>query len=264
MFRHWLQWSAPFLLLWLLTFFTLSGAIVHWVACHSRLHARLADSRLVAPYFGSVAVLFALFLGFMFENVVAQKNRAFQAVQTEGTALSLLATYGGGEGDGGVALRAAIRDYGRAAIDDEWPQMSRERSSGRAEAALLALARTVAVQGAQAGAAVHAEMFSLVDTVAKARGERIAVVTTHAQRLGWTAAFLLGILTQVAIGMVHLDRARANAIALSIYTLSAVIALWLVAVEENPFRGKHGFGVSPAPIERALGLLDSEAGGQRR
>jgi hypothetical protein len=257
MFRLWLQFPAPFILLWLLIFFAVSGAIIHVVCCRSRWSPAIKTSTLAAPYFVSISVLFALFLGFLLANAVSQKNRAFHAVQSEGTALRVLDLHAAAAPSATNAIRGAIRAYAQSAADDEWPRMIEERASPQTEAALLALLRAVGQRSIydEGGSALHGQMLSLAQKIAEARAERLAIVTSHAQRFAWTALFLLGVLTQLSISIVHLERVQSNVLALSIFSLAAVIALWLVAIQENPFRGR--VGVSPAPIASVAALSTS-------
>jgi len=50
-------------------------------------------------------------------------------------------------------------------------------------------------------------------------------------------------------------RASANISGITLFSLAAVIALWLLAIQDNLFRGPAQ--VSPAAIEQAIGLLRS-------
>lgn len=255
MFRFWLEFPPAYVLLWLLAIFAASGLLIHWLCCRSRFSGRIRQCTLATPFISSIAVLFALFLGFLLANAISQKNRAFQAVQTESTALLVL----NGQREAMLAqtgaIREAIFDYAQAVVSDEWPQLQEGRSSPKAEAALFALIRLLAGRDTldAVGSSNHGKMLALAEKVADARSDRIAIVTSHPERLVWPALFLLGVLTQLAISMVHLDCVRTNAVALSLFSLSAVIALWLIAIQENPFRGR--VGVPPEPIARVIAAV---------
>jgi hypothetical protein len=255
MFRFWLQFPPLLVLPGLLFFFALAGGIIHWLQCRSRLSARIANGALGLPTFVAVSTLFALFAGFLLADTMTRKDRASQAVQTESAALLGLGI-GSEMSDGnGAAIRAAIRVYARSVTTDEWPRMLQERSSADTGEALLALMRTVhkgpLVDGVSP--AVHSHMLSLMQKIVDARADRVAIVTDRLQQFSWTALFLLGFITQYVLGMGFLDRPAANFSVIAIFSLAAVVALWLIAIQDNPFREPNG--VSPAPLERVLDVL---------
>jgi hypothetical protein len=64
---------------------------------------------------------------------------------------------------------------------------------------------------------------------------------------------VLGVLTQVSLALVHLDKVRALLSALAVFSLAAVVVLGLIALQEDPFAGS--IQVSPAPLEDALATL---------
>lgn len=63
---------------------------------------------------------------------------------------------------------------------------------------------------------------------------------------------ILGVMTQIAIGVMHLERRGAQAAALVVFSLAAVVTLGLIALQEHPFDG--AFRVTPAPLEDLLKL----------
>jgi len=260
MFRFWLHYHPLLILLVLLLVFAVAGGLIHWLQCISPLRERIAKCALAAPTFVAVSTLFALFAGFLLANVVAQKNRALEAVQNESAALlTLIVDSEAARGSGG-AIRVAIRTYAQAVVADEWPQMLKERSSQTADRALLALMREVR-DGPGADdvkSAVHSQMLTLAQKVADARADRIAIVTNHVQQFAWTALFVLGFLTQFAIGMVNLDRAAANACGIVVFSVGAVVALWLIAFQDNPFRGPAR--VNSAPLQKVIAAAAAQAG----
>jgi hypothetical protein len=79
--------------------------------------------------------------------------------------------------------------------------------------------------------------------------ERQASVLLLDERDGVRAVFAL------RAGAVHLDRSRPQILALLIFTASAVVALGLIAVCEQPFQGSHQ--KSPAPLQELLSSMRS-------
>jgi hypothetical protein len=249
MFRFWLH-VHPILVLFELVFVIgLSGLAMHWLQCRSRWRDFYAKRALAAPTFVAVSTLFALYAGFLLAQVIAQKSTALQAVQTESAALQTLAIDSEASA-GGAAIRAAVHAYAGSVIADEWPQMLNERGSGKTEQALFTLLRAVRDGGSGLAAPVHSQMLTLAQKVADARAERIAIVSNHLQQFAWTALFLLGFVTQFGLGLAHLDRPAANAMAIVFFSVGAVIALWLIAIQDNPFRGSRA--VPAAPIAHVV------------
>ncbi|MDO8838405.1 MAG: DUF4239 domain-containing protein [Parvibaculum sp.] len=249
MFRFWLQFHPLLILPALIFIFAVSGGIIHWLQCRSPLRGRLVNGSLGLPTYVAVSTLFALFAAFLLADTMARKDRAAEAVQTEAAALLGLAVGSETAGEGGDAIRAAIRAYAGSVIADEWTRMIDESDSERTAQRLLELMRAVhdAPARSDISATVHGHMLALSQKIVDARADRIATVTFHFQSFSWSALFLLGFLTQFILGMGFLDRPASNRSVIVIFSLAAVVALWLIAIQDNPFRGPAR--ISPAAFE---------------
>lgn len=254
MIRFWFELHPLLILGYLLSLFLFSGALIHWLQFRSPFSARLKGAALGLPTFVAVSTLFALFAGFLLADTMARKDRASEAVQTESAALFGLGIASEVTGAGGARVHAAIVGYADSVVEDEWPRLTQERGSNRTEQALLELLRAVRDTGNEEGysAATHGLMLSLAQNIVEARTSRIALVANHYQKFSWSALFLLGFLTQFVMGMGFVERASANRHAIIIFSLAAVVALWLLAIQDNPFRG--AVQVSPEAIEQAVSL----------
>ncbi|TVQ03230.1 MAG: DUF4239 domain-containing protein [Roseinatronobacter sp.] len=254
MIRFWFELHPLLILGYLLSLFLASGALIHWLQFHSPLSARFKSAALGLPTFVAVSTLFALFAGFLLADTMGRKDRASQAVQTESAALFGLGVASEITMASGERIRAAILDYADSVVEDEWPRLIQERGSDRTEQALLELLRAVRDTADDEGhsAAAHGQMLSLARDIVEARTSRIALVANHYQKFSWSALFLLGFLTQFVMGMGFLDRASANRQAMVVFSLAAVVALWLLAIQDNPFRG--AVKVSPEAIEQAVSV----------
>ena len=79
---------------------------------------------------------------------------------------------------------------------------------------------------------------ALVDTVLKLRiirSDRLAIAADRTDEFKWATLLILGLLTEISIAAVHLERPRPQIAALVLFSTSAVIALGLIAIEERPF-----------------------------
>jgi hypothetical protein len=249
--RFWLQYHPLVILPGLLLLFLLSGAVIHWLQHRSPFSARLKAGALGLPTFVAVSTLFALFAAFLLADTISRTARASNAVQAESAALLGLGIASESTTVGGDQIRAAMLAYVDSVAADEWPQLLLESGSATTEQALLELLRTVrdAASDGALSSSVHGHMLSLAQDIVDARLDRIAIVANHHQQFSWAALFLLGFLTQFVIGMGFMDCPAPNRSAVVLFGLAAVIALWLLAIQDNPYR--RPINVSPEPIERA-------------
>ena len=86
--------------------------------------------------FATVGVIYAVLLAFTVIVVWEKFSDAQNAVADEAGAIAALHHYTAGDDTDARAVRTALANYLRAAIDDDWPAMSRESESPVAEHAL--------------------------------------------------------------------------------------------------------------------------------
>lgn len=252
----WLSLQPFELILALAAFYTGAAALLLWLSFGSWTGRLLQSCRgVVPPFFGAVAVLFALFLGFLANDVWARHKQASQAVLTERD--GLLAIHDLCEASGHVSpdMDEAIRAYANVVVEREWPLMADQQASPQAAAALdqVLKAAVRANRGALDRTIVDAAL-----KVRSARGERLALSLTFTDDIKWLTILILGLMTQVAIAVVHLDNWRAQAAALAIFSAAAVSTLSLVAFFEGPF--EPPFFVGPKPIQEVLQLVPAHTG----
>jgi hypothetical protein len=156
---------------------------------------------------------------------------------------------------GMAEIRGALQAYAEAVLTDEWPKMAQDRRSALVDKKTNELLRLASdpVITREAGAALHNNLLRTVLQIREARSDRLAISFAEVRRLNWATVLLLGILTQLAIALVHLERPRAQAAALVVFSLAAVIALGLIALQEHPFRST--LQVSDAPLRRAISII---------
>jgi len=106
---------------------------------------------------------------------------------------------------------------------------------------------------AEAGQAVHNALMTSVLRVRDSRGERLALSNDRTNDIKWATVLILGVITQIAIGLVHLERPRAHLAAIVVFSSAAIVALGLIAMQEHPFEGS--IRVSPARLEEVLAQM---------
>lgn len=211
---------------------------------------------IVAPFFSSVAVLFSLLTGFLGYEVTERNRRATSAVQSEAGELQNLYTLSVASVTDMHKIRIALKDYARSVVREEWPAARGESATATTEAydELLTQLSDPTISR-DASAAVHVAMLSAAVRVGTARNARLSLSTDRTSDLKWISVLLLGIITQVALTLVHLDKPRAMLAALTVFATGAIVALGLIALQEDPFTGV--FRVSASPLERVMALPDT-------
>jgi len=256
MFNLWLDQPSWLIFLVLAAGLASTALLVHWLAHHGptrRFAASLVGVQ--GAFFTSVSVLFALFSGFLGNDVWERQRQASRAVQVERDSLLAIGTLSIATVSDMADIRAALRAYVEAVVGDEWPRMADQGQSALAAQALGEVLRQVARPEitAEAGAAAHAALLDLALRVRTARNDRLAISGADYDAEKWATVLTLAVLTQVAIGLVQLDRMRPQAAALCVFTTAAVVTLGLLAIRERPFDG--AYPIRPDAIRDVLAAL---------
>ena len=257
MIRAWLDMSPAGVLLVLIGLYFGMTLLLAWIT-FCRPFARPVQSLtgVVAPFFSGPAILFALLTGFLANDVGDRSRQAFRAVHAEAAELRNIHTLSVASASDMRTIRAALKTYVTSVVADEWPAMDETRPSPRTMAAYDDLLREVSVPSIakDSGQAVHAALLNATVRVGTARNDRLALSSDHTNDLKWLVVIALGLITQVAIGLVHLERPRAFMASLIVFSTAAVVTLGIIALQEYPFDG--AFQVSPAPIKALQSLSE--------
>jgi hypothetical protein len=206
---------------------------------------------IVGPFFGSVALLFSLFAAFLANDVQHQAGLAQVAVNREADGIRTILRLSEALGEAGSPLEAAIVAYAQTVLETEWPAMREGRlasvnldSLRRVIAAALAPSLATAI-----GPAAHqAIVDSLVD-IRQARRDRIDSADRQSALFNWLATLILGVLTQIAVAVVQLDKLRPQALALVVFTAAFAATVALIGLGERPFTGHQ---IDDDPLRSAL------------
>lgn len=215
-------------------------------------------SGVVAPFFSSVAILFALLTGFLASDAWERNRQAARSILTERDALVAIQDLSFAAVSDMASLRSAARRYLGAVVNDEWPLLADGKSSPKAALALRELLRETADPRLtdDLGQVTHASLLEQALRVRGARSDRMALSEQHSDHPKWWTVLILAGLTQLALALVHLDKPRAQASALAVFSAAAVVALGLVAVKERPFDGP--LALQPTALREALQTLAPE------
>lgn len=214
-------------------------------------------SGVVAPFFGGIALLFALLVGFLAADIGDRNRQALRAVHAEAAELRNIYTLSVASVSDMRTIRTALKSYAEAVVSDEWPAMAQDHPSPRTDAAYDDLLREVSNPSIARSAsnAVHTALLNATVRLGTVRNDRLSIAADHTNDLKWLMVIILGLFTQVGIGLVHLDRIRAFSAALILFSSAAVVTLGIVALQEYPFYG--AFKLSPAPIAQIKTLPET-------
>jgi hypothetical protein len=249
----WLELPTLALFVALILFYALTGATIWWLCFRSPLRRKIHTlTGVVAPFFGAVGILFALLTGFLAADIGDRNRQSWRAVHGEASAAASIYTLSIASVSDMAGIRAALRDYLQSAVADEWPHMAENGGSSKTETALSILLTELSHPkiAVEAGQAVHNALLSTILRVRDARSDRLALASDRTNDLKWTIVLILGVITQIAIGLVHLERPRAQVAALVVFSTAAVITLGTIALQEQPFKG--AIRISPAPLQQVL------------
>jgi Protein of unknown function (DUF4239) len=257
MIDAWLDLPTFALFAVLILFYGITTAIIVWLFSFSALRARILTlTGIVAPFFAATSVLFALLTGFLGNDVGDRNRQAWRAVNAETTAASAVYTLSMASKADMQDIRAALRDYLQSVIKDEWPHLS-NGASAKTDGAYARLLQEVSDPNiaSAAGAAVHGALLNATLRLAEARSTRISLASDRTNELKWISVLVLGVITQVSLAMVHLEKPRAQLAAILLFSAAAVVALGLIALQEQPFDG--AIRISPDAVAATLKAMGS-------
>jgi hypothetical protein len=254
---HWFELAPPTIFVLLSLFYFGSGLLLFWVVFRSPLRRHIVGSAGITGLDTTVAVLFALLTGFLASDIGERNKQAVRAVQTEVSELRNIYTLSVASASDMQSIRALLRRYVESAATNEWPAMARHTSAPDTGSAYDALLREISdpTIARASGEAVHLALLQATVRAGTARSERLALASDRTNTLKWITVLALGLITQIAIGVMDLERPRAHVTALVVFSTAAVVALGLIALQEHPFDGV--FRISPAPLLDLLKLMGS-------
>jgi len=204
---------------------------------------------IVAPFFSASAILFALLVGFLANDISDRSRQANRAIQAEASELHNVYALSVAAVADMAAIREALKGYVDSAITNEWPAMAEGRESLRTSAAYDELLRRISDPSIakSSGTAVSAAILNAAVRAGNSRNDRLALALDHTNDLKWLVVILLALITEVSIALVHLEKPRACMTALLVFATAVVITLGFMALQEYPFYG--AFRLSPAPLD---------------
>ena len=226
------------------------AVVLQWVTQHSPLAGYFQSFiGVVAPFFVSVGILFALFATFLGADIWQRVQASNHSLEHEAGAIQSLRQIASTQGPKGAGIEESLLTYIKTSIAEEWVAEGTDRSEA-VDNALEKLVTAIldpALSTDDHRTAQVAMLESYRD-IRRARAERFHVVESHSDPYKWIAVILLGLLTQIAIAMIHLDNSRAQGAAVTVFTIAFVVTLSVLAAHESPLADL--VETSPDPIHR--------------
>lgn len=245
------SWAVGLLLIGPGTIFGIVGPLL--MRGFFRLEQLKINNEVAGFTIAVIGAIYAVVLGFATIVVWEKFREAESAVMKEATALSSLSQLANAaDKPAAEQIRAKIRAYERAIVNDEWPAMSRGHQSPIAAKALDELYAAVLAQnqgGAREIAILRAQIAGLND-ISQARGQRLSLATGVVPGAVWVV-LVIGAFFTVAYTF-FFGAANLSAQVIMNAMLSFLIFLTLFAILDisHPFSGK--FQISPEDIEAQL------------
>jgi len=257
MISFWLRLPAVEMLVALAFFF---GAIAVCLVLFSFVLPTAPTIRsfrgVVAPFIGTIAVIFAILLGFLANDIWGREQRAAAAVRAEAENLTSLLGLAETFGLPADSLKIAVRGYADAVVTKELPSMEDGNSAPEADRALDRLLKTIArFDLSSAGNADFRRLLLNAGiAVSSARNERLRLSRDESEALKWLLVLVLAVACQITVAIVHLDTIRPQIAALSLLTASLIFVLGLLALYDAPF--SPPLVVAPEPLVQVLSSLN--------
>lgn len=222
--------------------------LICWVTHKSPARPFFASCIGIAgPFFGCVAILFALFAAFLANDVQRRSANAEAAVFREADAIETMLRLSEAVGKEADPIRRAALGYLKVVLEQELPEMRRRGAIPDRPAEMRNL--SVAVLTAAIPRAVQAPMLDSLVAVREARLVRRTLSGDISSPAHWLAVIVLGVLTQIAVAVVQLDKLRPQALALFVFTTAFATTIAFIGVGERPFSGR---AIDDEPLREAL------------
>ena len=252
MFDLWLRSGTlgiiliPFALL-----YAIAAGIV-WITHKSRARPYFASCvGIPGPFFASVAVLFGLFAAFLASDVQRRNAEAQAAVLREADGVRTILRLSEALGQNAEPVKAAAVSYAQSVLSEELPAMRQRGAIVDDLGALrnLGLAMLSPAFTASAPPAAQSAILGGLVELRQARLARLTLAGDASAPLNWLATIMLGVLTQIAVAVVQLDKIRPQALALFVFTTAFATTVALIGLGERPFSGRT---IDGSPLRAAV------------
>jgi hypothetical protein len=245
--------TTLWLLLWLGASALSAVAIVLAVRALVPLEVLKANNEVAGNYLQTLGTVYAVLLAFVVFVVWNQYNDARNHVEAEANEIAdLFRTVHGFSDPCRSRIRARLRDYIKAVVQEEWPAMARSRTSARASTLLdeLWLALECVEPGSNREQSLYGEALARFNDLSDERQRRLLSSRLRLPATMWLLLLLGALLTVGSMALFGLERPLPHALMAAALGILVCFVLFVIYDLDNPFWGD--WCVSSAPIAAAL------------
>jgi hypothetical protein len=192
----------------------------------------------VAAFVGAITTAWALSLGFTAADVWASDTRARQVASEERSSIIRLAGKANPPALDSSEQMGGLKTYLKAVQETEWGRDVNTAPAPETEEALQTMRLAlISLSKADVGAALMAKLVQDFDELQDARNGRLAIGSSSVNHFKWYLVIFLTILSVIVIAAVHADRIPAGRKSIVIYSVTASVSLWILAIHANPYVG---------------------------
>ncbi len=190
----------------------------------------------VGPFFVAISTVFSLLLAFHGSSIWSKQERAERALIQEELTLHRLRQLAQTDVLNHPEVAQAANRYAQAVINHEWQVIKNRQGSEAVETALQELRKATLKIDRDITPAVHSYVLRLFDDLVRSRQERLWLNSQPQKYKIWAVILLLGLLSHLAIVLVHLDKPKACKLALYLFGVATSLAYWLLLDTEDPYQ----------------------------
>jgi hypothetical protein len=198
----------------------------------------------VGPFFVAISTVFSLLLAFHGSSIWSKQDRAERALIQDELNLHRLRQLSHPEVLNLTNLTQATNQYAQAVVDTEWLSGRSQRGTEAVEKALQNLRKTIILVERDMPPALHSYILHLLDDLVRSREERLWLRSQPQKYKIWAVILLLGLLSHLAIVLVHLDKPKAGTLALYLFGVATSLAYWLLLSTEDPYQSLSSLNTS--------------------
>lgn len=192
----------------------------------------------IGAFVGTISTVWALSLGFVAADIWAVNGRAEHAASEERSSIARLVGMAQPSALDDPKLLQALRDYRLVVMQKEWEEDYNTLPSRQVENALQNIrVSLISLAGKNIPGSIMSKIVQDFDELQDARNTRLAIGSSSINHYKWYLVFFLTVLAVVVITAVHADRPKAGRKALVIYTVTAMMSMWILAVHASPYSG---------------------------
>ncbi len=230
-------WAALILVVVLPTLVVMGGLVVSHRAIQTE-HLGI-NNELAGFKFATVGAIYSVLLAFAVIVVWEKFNDAETAVVDEAGAAATIYRLAAGTDPGTVAMRAALGNYLKLAIDQDWPEMAQRSESHNATLALDTLYRSAVdlAQDKTRQPAVIGEIFTQLDSITKARRTRLHLAAGIVPGIVWLVLSAGAVLTVGFTFFFGTRNLAAQVMMSGVLSALVFIGLLVIVSLSHPFTG---------------------------